>query len=141
MKRIPLDTKYFKANRYKQLLLASYSIKFFNYCLFNHFTINFTYLLLSKQNNKKRVQTNIKRVILSDHRLLSIKNQFFKCSNPFTNISPGYLNLWDIFSFIFRQLGMNFFHKIMVREKIFFLQMHNSFAKSKIISKYKNDKP
>ena len=82
MTRIPLDTKYFKANRYKQLFLVSYSIRFFNYCLFNHFTINFTYLLLSKQNNKKRVQTNIKRVILSVHWLLSIKNQFLSVQIP-----------------------------------------------------------
>ena len=52
MTRIPLHTKYFKANRYKQLLLVSYNIKFFDYCLLNRFTINFTYLLLSKQNTK-----------------------------------------------------------------------------------------
>ena len=36
--------------------------------------------------------------------------------NPFTNIS-GYLNLWDIFRFIFRQLRMNFFDKIIVAAK------------------------
>ena len=36
--------------------------------------------------------------------------------NPFTNISV-YLNLWDIFKFIFRQLRMTFFNKIMVAEK------------------------
>ena len=29
----------------------------------------------------------------------------------------GYLNLWDIFRFIFRQLRMTFSHKIMVAEK------------------------
>ena len=29
----------------------------------------------------------------------------------------GYLNLWDIFRFISRQLRMIFFHKIMVTEK------------------------
>ena len=37
-----------------------------------------------------------------------------------------YLNLWDIFRFIFRQLRMIFFHKIMVAEKNNFLQMHNT---------------
>ena len=36
--------------------------------------------------------------------------------NPFTNIS-GYLNLWDIFRFIFRELRMTYVHKIMVAEK------------------------
>ena len=36
--------------------------------------------------------------------------------NPFTNIS-GYLILWDIFRFIFRELRMTFVHKIMVAEK------------------------
>ena len=36
----------------------------------------------------------------------------------------GYLNLWDIFRIIFRQLRMTSFHKIKVAEKKF-LQMHN----------------
>ena len=40
----------------------------------------------------------------------------FDFLNPITNIS-GYLNLWDIFRLIFRQLRMTFFHKIMVAEK------------------------
>ena len=40
----------------------------------------------------------------------------FNLLNPFTTIS-GYLNLWDIFRFIFRQLRMTFFRKIMVAEK------------------------
>ena len=44
--------------------------------------------------------------------------------NLFTNIS-GNLKLWDIFRFVFRQLRMTFFHKIMVA-KFFFLQMHNT---------------
>ena len=39
--------------------------------------------------------------------------------NLFTNIS-GNLNLWDIFRFVFRQLRMTFFHKIMVAKKFFF---------------------
>ena len=43
----------------------------------------------------------------------------------FLNIS-GYLNLWDIFRFIFRLLRMTFSHKIMVAQKIIFLQMHNT---------------
>ena len=34
----------------------------------------------------------------------------------FLNIS-GYLNLWDIFKFNFRQLRDTFFHKIMVAER------------------------
>ena len=36
----------------------------------------------------------------------------------------GYLSLWDIFRVIIKQLRMTFFHKIMVAEKILFLQMH-----------------
>ena len=48
--------------------------------------------------------------------LLSVKKSIFDFLNPFTNTS-GYLNLWDIFRFIFRQLRMTFFHKIMVAEK------------------------
>ena len=61
--------------------------------------------------------------------------------NPFTNIS-GYLNLWDIFRFIFRQLRMTFFHKTMVADKNYFSSnAYHNFAKSKVISKCKNDKP
>ena len=40
-------------------------------------------------------------------------SNIFDFLNPFTNIS-GYLNLWDIFRFILRQLRMTFLHKIMV---------------------------
>ena len=47
-------------------------------------------------------------------RLLSKIN--FDFLNPITNVS-GYLNLCDIFRFIFRQLSMTFFHKIIVAEK------------------------
>ena len=47
------------------------------------------------------------------------KINFWFFSNAFTNIF-GYLNLWDIFRFIFRQLRMTFFHKIMMAEKNFF---------------------
>ena len=36
--------------------------------------------------------------------------------NPFANIS-GYLILWDISTFSFRELRMTFVHKIMVGEK------------------------
>ena len=53
------------------------------------------------------------------------QKSIFNFLNLFTNIS-GYLNLWNIFSFIFRQLKMTFSHKIMVAEKNFFLQMHNT---------------
>ena len=53
------------------------------------------------------------------------QKSIFNCLNPFTNIS-GNLNLWDIFRFIFKQLGMAFFHKIMVFKKLFFLQLHNT---------------
>ena len=45
--------------------------------------------------------------------------QFLFFLNPFTNMS-GYLNSWDIFRIIFRQLRMTFSHNIMVAEKIFF---------------------
>ena len=58
----------------------------------------------------------------------------FDILNPFTNIS-GYLNLWDIFRFIYRQLRMTFFRKNVVAEK------ENFSSKSKVISKCKNDKP
>ena len=44
------------------------------------------------------------------------QKSIFGFLNPFTNIS-GYLDLWDIFRFIFRQLRVIFFHKIMVAEK------------------------
>ena len=40
----------------------------------------------------------------------------FDSLSLFANIS-GYLNSRDIFGFIFRQLRMIFFHKIMVAEK------------------------
>ena len=65
----------------------------------------------------------------------------FDLLDPFTNIS-GYLNLWDIFRFIFRQLRMTFFHKILAAEKNnFFSNVEHSFVKSRVISKCKNDKP
>ena len=51
-----------------------------------------------------------------------------------------YLNLWDIFTFIFRQLKNDFFHNVMVAEKKTFLQMHNTILQI-IISKCKNDAP
>ena len=38
------------------------------------------------------------------------QKSIFDFLNPFTDIS-GYLNLWDIFRFIFRQLRMTFFAK------------------------------
>ena len=47
------------------------------------------------------------------------QKSIFDFSNPFTNIT-GYLHLWDIFRFIFRQLRVTLFHKIMVAEKKFF---------------------
>ena len=37
--------------------------------------------------------------------------------NLLTSLQIGYLNLWNIFRFIFRQLRMTFFQKIMVTEK------------------------
>ena len=65
----------------------------------------------------------------------------FDILNPFTNIS-GYLNLWDIFRFIYSQLRMTFFRKNVVAEKEnFSSNAENSFSKSKVISKCKNDKP
>ena len=63
----------------------------------------------------------------------------FNLLNPITDIS--YLNLWDIFRLNFRRLRMTTFQKVMVTEKIFFFQIHNNFAKGKIISKCKNNKP
>ena len=66
----------------------------------------------------------------------------FDFLNPFTDIS-GYLNLWNIFRFVFRQLRMTFI-KLWWQKKIIFLQMYNTIffnAKSKVISKCKNDKP
>ena len=92
----------------------------------------------NRTNKPSLVQTNIKRVILPVQLLLSIKNQFLMFFIP---LQIGYLNLQDVFSFIFRQLRMTFFHKIIVAEKNFFFQMHNIFAKGKVISKCKNNKP
>ena len=57
----------------------------------------------------------MKRAILPVQLSLSIKNQFLIFQIP---LQVGYLNLLDIFRFIFRQLRMTFFHKIM--------QMHNT---------------
>ena len=56
-----------------------------------------------------------KRQIYQFKLLLSIKNQFL-----------GYLNLWDILRFIFRQLRMIFLHKLWWQKKTIFLQMHNT---------------
>ena len=44
------------------------------------------------------------------------QKSIFDFLNPFSNIS-GYLNLWDIFRFIFKQLRVTFFHKIILAEK------------------------
>ena len=47
-----------------------------------------------------------------------------------------------IFRFIFRQRRMTFFHKIMVTEKNdFSSNSYRNFAKGKVVSKCKNDKP
>ena len=46
------------------------------------------------------------------HFLLKIS---FNLLNPFTSV--GYLNWWDIFRLIFKQLRTTFFHKVMVTEK------------------------
>ena len=68
-------------------------------------------------------------MILPVELLLSIKNQFLIFEIP---LQIGYLNLWDIFMFIFRQLQMTFFRKIMVAEKNFFSSNeYNNFAKDK----------
>ena len=68
-------------------------------------------------------------MILPVELLLSIKNQFLIFEIP---LQIGYLNLWDIFMFIFRQLQMTFFRKIMVAEKNFFASNeYNNFAKDK----------
>ena len=71
---------------------------------------------------------------------------FYQKSNfdfltPFRYIS-GYLNLWEIFRFIFRQLMMTFFHKIVAAEKNNFpSNAEHNFVKIRVISKCKNDKP
>ena len=68
-------------------------------------------------------------MILPVELLLSIKNQFLIFEIP---LQIGYLSLWDIFMFIFRQLQMTFFRKIMVAEKNFFSSNeYNNFAKDK----------
>ena len=51
------------------------------------------------------------------------------------------VNLWDIFTFIFRQLRNTFFNKTMVTEKnISSSNTSHNFAKGKVISKCANDK-
>ena len=54
----------------------------------------------------------------------SIKNEFLIFLNPFTTIS-GYLNLQDIFGFIFRELRMTSFLQNYGDKKIIANQMHN----------------
>ena len=66
----------------------------------------------------------IPKVILPVQLPLSIKNKFFNLLNPFTRRLSEFRSL--IFSLIFSQLRMTFFHKTMMAEKIFFLQMHNT---------------
>ena len=44
------------------------------------------------------------------------QKSIFDSLNTFTNI-PGYLNLWDIFRFIFRQLRLNFLIKLWWQKK------------------------
>ena len=69
----------------------------------------------------------------------------FDFLNPFTDIL-GYLNLWDIFRFIFRQFRMTFFIKLWWQKKNFFLQIHNTifqrvklFLNVKVINLEKNE--
>ena len=70
---------------------------------------------------------------------LPIKNHFLSFKTP---LQIGYLNLWDIFMLIFRQLRMTFFRKIMMAEKNNFSSYaEHYFAKGKVISKCKNNKP
>ena len=45
------------------------------------------------------------------------QKSIFDFLNPFRNI-PDHLNLWNVFMFIFRQLRMTFFHRIMVAVNI-----------------------
>ena len=54
---------------------------------------------LNPTNQLSLVQTNIKRVILPVQMSLSIKKQFIIFEIP---VQIGFLNLWDIFRFIFR---------------------------------------
>ena len=65
-------------------------------------------------------------MILPVQLFLSIKNRFLIFQIP---LQIGYLNSWGIFRFIFKQLRMTFFPKIMMTEKQNFLQMHNTILK------------
>ena len=111
MKRIPHDTNYFKANRHKQLLLFFCKIKLFDCCLFNHFSINFTYLLLSKPTTKLTGLNKYKKGDFTSSLVAFCQKSVFNCLNPFTNI-PGHPSLWDIFKFIFRKLSVTFSIKL-----------------------------
>ena len=52
------------------------------------------------------------------------QKSIFDLLNLFTNIS-SYLNLWDIFRIIFRQLRMAFI-KLWWQKKLIFLQIHKT---------------
>ena len=54
-------------------------------------------------------------------------------------VQIDYFHLWNLFRFIFKQLRITFFSKIMVAQKIIFLQMCNTIWQI-VISKCKNDK-
>ena len=54
-------------------------------------------------------------------------------------VQIDYFPLWNLFRFIFKQLRITFFSKIMVAQKIIFLQMRNTILQI-VISKCKNEK-
>ena len=103
----------------------SLQFKFFVYCLFNHFSINFTYLFLIKQTTKLEGLSKYRKGDFTSSVVAIYQKSIFRCLNLYENIS-GYLNLWHIFRFIITQLRMTFFIKLRWQKKIIFLQMHKT---------------
>ena len=66
-------------------------------------------------------------MILLVQQSLSIKSLFISIYflNPLIKIS-NYLNLWDVFRFIFRRLRMTFFIKLWLQKKNIFLQIYDT---------------
>ena len=103
----------------------SLQFKFFVYCLFSHFSINFTYLFLIKQTTKLEGLSKYRKGDFTSSVVAIYQKSIFRCLNLSENIS-GYLNLWHIFRFIVTQLRMTFFIKLRWQKKIIFLQMHKT---------------
>ena len=98
--------------------------------------------MLSKQTTKLTGLNKYQKGDFTSSPIAVYRKSIFNYLNPFKNIS-GYLNLWRIFRFVFGQLRMSFCHKITVAKNnfIFTSNAQHNFAKKKIISKCKNDKP